>query len=240
MYLENMKTNLTISIDDVHPEEGWGVEGDVQIEYLKSLNDKFGAKFNLFVPSNYHNKSPITKDFVSFWNQYDWIELSNHGHYHACKNDTTEFKGPAGETIVMELGEMEFLELNYNQSIDRIQESLSLWERCGHRPRGFRAPGWGLNPGSAKAIGHCFDWVAGHDEINQGIEWNCKFFYGSDGINEEENIKLYNNTFMFQSHINGTHNDNVWNEENFLHFENVLEYLLSEYSFLEFKTISEI
>ena len=40
---------------------------------------------------------------------------------------------------------------------------------------------------------------------------------------------------MFQSHINGTHNDNVWKEENFLHFEKVLEYLLSEYSLLEFK-----
>jgi len=31
----------------------------------------------------------------------------------------------------------------------------------------------------------------------------------------------------------------VWNEENFLHFERVVEYLLSEYE-LQFLTISEI
>ena len=82
MCLENMKTNLVETIDDVHPEKGWGVEGDVQVEYLKTLNEKFGVKFNLFVPSNYHNKFPITKEFVDFWTQYDWIELSNHGHFH--------------------------------------------------------------------------------------------------------------------------------------------------------------
>ena len=44
---------------------------------------------------------------------------------------------------------------------------------------------------------------------------------------------------MFQSHINGTHNQNVWNEENYLHFEQVLEYLLLQYK-LNFVTISEI
>ena len=44
---------------------------------------------------------------------------------------------------------------------------------------------------------------------------------------------------MFQSHINGVHNNNVWSEENYLHFEQVIEYLLSEYE-LNFVTISEI
>ena len=60
-----------------------------------------------------------------------------------------------------------------------------------------------------------------------------------DGIHESENISLYGNTFMFQSHINGVHNDNVWTEENFLHFDKVIEYLLSQYE-LQFVTISEI
>jgi len=59
-------TNVVIAIDDVHPEKDWGVEGDVQIEYLKSLNEKFGCKFNLFIPSNYHGHFPISKDFIDF------------------------------------------------------------------------------------------------------------------------------------------------------------------------------
>jgi len=227
MYLEIMKNNVVIAIDDIHPEKDWGVEGDVQVEYLKSLNEKYGCKFNLFIPSNYHDKYPITKEFVDFWKQYDWIEMSNHGHYHACKNEG--------------VGEMEFYELSTGEANQRIQESLSLWEECGHKPHGFRAPGWGLTQDTANVVSSYFQWIAGHEEINKDIVWpsDTKFFIGCDGINEPNSLSLYGNTFMFQSHINGVHNDNVWTEENYLHFEQVLDYLLSQYE-LQFATISEI
>ena len=92
-------SNVIVAIDDIHPEQGWGVEGDIQIEYLSQLNKKYGVKFNLFTPSNYHGKYPITKEFVDFWKQYDWVELSNHGHFHATQQDG--------------IGEMEFIELDY-------------------------------------------------------------------------------------------------------------------------------
>ena len=157
MYLEIMKSNVIVAIDDVHPEKGWGIEGDVQVQYLENLNHNFGVKFNLFVPSNYHNKFPITKEFVDFWKQYDWIELSNHGHFHACEMDG--------------IGEMEFLELQYGPAQQRLQESMDLWESCGYKPKGFRAPGWGVNQQSADAISSQFDWVAGHEEHNKGINW---------------------------------------------------------------------
>ena len=49
-----------------------------------------------------------------------------------------------------------------------------------------------------------------------------------------------NTSFMFQSHIQGDWNDNVWSEENYLHFQQVVKYLLSQYNELQFKTISEI
>ena len=218
-------TNVVVAIDDIHPEQGWGVEGDVQVQYLENLHHNFGVKFNLFVPSNYHNKFPLTKEFVDFWKQYDWIELSNHGHYHACKQEG--------------IGEMEFYELNYSDAVQRIQESQDLWKICGYTTKGIRSPAWGVNQQSADAISSYFDWTAGHSEINKGINWGCHFFEGCDGINEPDSLSLYGNTFMFQSHINGTHNDNVWNEENFLHFEKVIEYLLSEYD-LQFVTISDI
>ncbi len=222
-----MKNNVVVAIDDIHPEKDWGVEGDAQVEYLKSLNEKYGVKFNLFIPSNYHDKYPITKDFVDFWKQYDWIEMSNHGHYHACKNDG--------------IGEMEFYELTTGEANQRIQESLSLWVECGYKPHGFRAPGWGLTQDTANVVSSYFQWIAGHEEINKDIIWpsDTKFFVGCDGINEPDSLSLYGNTFMFQSHINGTHNDNVWTEENYLHFEQVVDYLLSQYE-LRFVTISEI
>ena len=222
-----MKNNVVVAIDDVHPEKDWGVEGDVQVEYLKSLNEKYGVKFNLFIPSNYHDKYPLTKEFVDYWKQYDWIEMSNHGHYHACKNEG--------------VGEMEFYELTTGEANQRIQESLSLWEECGYKPHGFRAPGWGLTQDTANVVSSYFQWIAGHEEINKDIVCpsDTKFFIGCDGINEPNSLSLYGNTFMFQSHINGVHNDNVWTEENYLHFEQVLDYLLSQYE-LQFATISEI
>ena len=220
-----MKNNVVVAIDDVHPEKEWGIEGDVQIEYLKKLNKKFGVKFNLFIPSNYHGKFPLTKEFVDYWKQYDWIEMSSHGHYHACQNEG--------------IGEMEFVELNYGDATQRIQKSLELWESFGYKPKGFRAPGWGVNQQSADAISGYFDWVAGHEEHNKGINWGCQFFEGCDGINETDNISLYGNTFMFQSHIQGDWNDNTWNEENFIYFQRILDYLLSQFT-IEFKTISEL
>lgn len=120
--------NLVVAIDDLHPEQGWGYEGDVQVDYLSSLNDEFGVKFTLFCPSYYHHKYKLTKDWVSYWKQFDWIELANHGHYHNVKKYTKD-----------QIGEQEFLELNFIEATERIQESLDVWEQCGHKPKGFRA-----------------------------------------------------------------------------------------------------
>ena len=60
---------VTISIDDLHPEKGWGCEGDESVEYLQKLNDEFGCKFTLFIPSFYHKKYPLSehKEWVDFW-----------------------------------------------------------------------------------------------------------------------------------------------------------------------------
>ena len=100
------KVNVIVAIDDVHPEKDWGIEGDEQIQYLDSLNEKYGIKFNLFIPSNYHDKYPITKEFVDFWKSKDYVELSNHGHYHACKSEG--------------IGEMEYFELNYYSFLEYV------------------------------------------------------------------------------------------------------------------------
>ena len=223
------ETNLVVAIDDLHPQKGWGCEGDIQVEYLTELNKKYGVKFNLFCPSYYHNEYPLTKDWVSYWKQFDWVELANHGHYHDVKKYTKD-----------QMGEQEFLELNFAEATERIQDSLSLWKECGHTPKGFRQPGWGINQESANAVSNYFEWIAGHEHINQNIKFNCdKYFIGADGIHESENISLYGQTFMFQSHIQGDWNDNTWNEKNYLHFQKVVKYLLSQYD-LNFVTISEI
>ena len=62
-------------------------------------------------------------------------------------------------------------------------------------------------------------------------------FFGHDGINETD-IKLHNNNMvMFQSHIAGDWNDNVWNEENYKQVKLSLNYLQEHKP--QFKTLSE-
>ena len=46
--------NLVVAIDDLHPERGWGCEGDVQVDYLKSLNDEFEI-------GRAHVRTPVTR-----------------------------------------------------------------------------------------------------------------------------------------------------------------------------------
>ena len=36
--MENTKVNVVVAIDDVHPEKGWGIEGDVQVQYLEKIS----------------------------------------------------------------------------------------------------------------------------------------------------------------------------------------------------------
>ena len=53
--------NLTVAIDDIHPEKGWGLPGDECMYYLDELHKEFGTKFTLFIPSNYHNQYPMSE-----------------------------------------------------------------------------------------------------------------------------------------------------------------------------------
>ena len=223
-----MKKNVTISIDDIHPEKEWGCEGDQSVEYLQELNNEFGCKFTLFIPSNYHNKYPISKhvDWINFWKEKDWVELAAHGHYHACER--------------ADMGECEFFELDTQEKTkNRIEQCISEWKAVEYIPRGWRNPGWLAHPEAIKVLGKHFDYVALHDEHNHNIQWNCKMIFGHDGINEIESIKTYNDTFMFQSHIAGDWNDNVWNDDNYENFKSIIIYLSENYS-LQFKTLGEL
>lgn len=219
---------VTISIDDLHPEEGWGCEGDESVGYLEELNKEFGCKFNLFIPSNYHGKYPLSqhKDWIKFWKEKKWVELSAHGHYHDCRNG-----GP---------GECEFAELDYAGAIQRIEESMREWVSCDYIPKGFRMPGWLCNQESGRAIGEKYSYVAIHTHLNNGIHFGTKVIKGEDGIHKTDSIELWDNKrFMFQSHIAGKTNDNNWNKENYENFRNVLEFLQKSYK-LEYVTLGEI
>lgn len=220
------KLNITISIDDINPLKGWGAEGDIQMSYLEDLHREFGAKFTLFIPSNYHKQAPLSKhkDWVNWLKSKKYFELAAHGHYHECENEG--------------IGECEFWELNTEKKAkDRINLMFKEWEAVGHKPEGWRNPGWLGNPIAIKELGKHFKYSAVHYEHNRNNKWLCETFYGADGIDITD-IKVHNNNMiMFQSHIAGDWNDNVWNKNNYEQMRVSLKHL-SKMN-VEYKTLSE-
>tara|TARA_R100001443_G_C3349918_1_gene176599 strand:+ start:997 stop:1674 length:678 start_codon:yes stop_codon:yes gene_type:complete len=222
------EVKVIIAIDDLHPEEGWGNPHDKSVAYLENLWEEFGCKFTLFIPSNYHGKYPLSehKDWVNFWKEKEWVELAAHGHHHQCERT--------------DIGECEFFEIDTEEKAHiRISECLTEWNKVGVKPKGWRNPGWLAHPNAVKVLGKYFDYSAIHEEHNHGLYWDCKTFIGCDGINETDSIKLYDGKFMFQSHIAGDWNDNIWNKENYENFRNVLEYLRKSYK-LKYVTLGEL
>lgn len=215
---------LTISIDDVNPLPGWRILGDPSEKWLRTLHEQFGLKFTLFIPSHYHNL-PNTqlrdnKEWIQELNSIEWIELAAHGHFHET-SDRSRY------------GECEFLELDYYQASYTLSMSWEQWDDADvDVPCGFRPPGWLVSPQSNQAIKDfivnehpIFKYVAIHYQHNNGLKWNCKEFFGHDDI-QSNSISVHNeNMIMFQSHICGNWNKNVWNQDNYEQLRLSLNYL---------------
>lgn len=225
-----MKLNIVIPIDDTHPEQGWGVEGDECTNYLIELNKEFGCKFVHFIPSNYHEKYPISefKEWVDYWKTFDWIELAGHGHFHK-----RNYPDPSCR-------ECEFIELDYTQTKDRIKNSLSEWKKVGIKPKGWRMPGWLATQEAFSAVSEEFDYVAIHGHLNNNISLsNIKIFKGENPIHNASNLSVVGNDVYFQSHIAGQYNQNNWNKDNYEYFRQVILALQQQYE-LNFTTFSEL
>lgn len=225
---------ITISCDDTHPSPQYRVLGTPVEKWMSSLNEEFGVKFTHFCPSNFHKQWPISshKSWVNEMADCPFFELSAHGHFHQTSNP-------------MKYGEMEFAELDYDAAYSRLELSLNEWENCGIIPIGFRPPGWVISPDARDAIEGIdysptkheriydfekwFKYVAVHYEHNNNLQWKCRTFFGHDGI-QQENISIHNtDMIMFQSHVAGKHNHNVWNQQNYEQLRLSLTHLFENY-----------
>lgn len=220
--------NLTIAIDDVNPKKGWRILGDKTENYLFSLNKDYGVKFTLFIPSNHHNEAPISenKNWLNELKDSGIFELAAHGHYHQT-------------TIPEQIGECEFFELQTPQQVnERLKLLTHEWGECFVQPVGWRNPGWLASDASIQQLSNYFNYSAVHYEHNRNRRWGCEMIFGHDGI-DQTNIQLHDNTIMFQSHIFGDWNDNVWNNRNYEQVRLSIDYLVSNNE-VQFKTIEEV
>lgn len=230
----NHKLIVNIAIDDCNPLKGYRILGEKPEKWLRELNERYGCKFTLFCPSNFHNEAPVSKHktWATELNSLEFVEIAYHGHLHMTSNPK-------------QFGECEFApEMDIMQISQKLHSMAWEWAECGIYPVGFRTPGWVMSDRSKSSInnfwydGREIEYVAVHYEHNRGMKWNCKTFFGHDGIHQE-NISIHNdNMIMFQSHIYGNHNHNVWNEANFEQLCLSLDHLTSNYN-CTFKTLQE-
>jgi len=223
--------NLTISVDDVNPAQGYRLLGESPEKWFRQLNEEFGVKFNLFIPSNYHGQYPISqhKGWIQELGSIPWLELCFHGSLHQTTNPK-------------QYGECEFGELNDEVEIgQRLHDMFWEWDQCGISPTGFRTPGWVMTESSKKCVERFIydkrkiEYAAIHYEHNRGMTWNIPTLFGHDGIHQE-NISIHNvnetnpyGMIMFQSHIAGKHNHNIWNEQNYEQLKLSLTHLFEQY-----------
>ena len=137
-----------------------------------------------------------------------------------------------------DIGECEFFELDTeDKAKSRINQIMKEWDAVNHKPIGWRNPGWLAHPEAVKILGPQFKYSAVHYEHNHNLKWDCKMVFGHDGIHETD-ISTHNGKIMFQSHIAGEWNDNVWNESNYKQLRLSLSHLQSQG--IQFNTIQEI
>ncbi len=223
---------LTISVDDVNPKPGYRLLGEPAEKWFRQLNEEFGCRFTLFIPSCYHRQYPISehKGWIQELQATGFCELAGHGHYHQTSNP-------------QRFGECEFAEIeDVDVAIQRLTECAAEWMNCGtdFPPIGWRNPGWLCSNQSNRALFFFApEYVAVHYDHNNGLRWNCKTFFGHDGI-QQENISIHNgDMIMFQSHIAGTHNHNVWNEYNYEQLHLSLTHLVEQFPNIQYKTLKE-
>jgi len=247
-----MNLQIAISCDDICPKPGYRLIGEPAEKWFRELNDEFGAKFTCFIPANYHGTNLLSenKEWIQELNSISWIECAGHGFFHQCQ-DPTQF------------GEMEFFEMNSFKKIDdRMFRIFDEWLKCDVEITGWRNPGWMnsemfnvwfnnnifASSDNTHSVGQfrnkTLKYMALHYEHNRGMKWNCKTFFGHDGIHQTE-IGIHNvsedgetGMVMFQSHIAGNHNDNVWNQKNFDQLKLSLEHLVQTQN-CEFKLLKE-
>ena len=231
-----MNLNVTISIDDVNPKPGWNIFGTPVEGWLRSLNEEFGAKFTLFCPANYHSEHPLSqyRSWINDISSDPKYEIAAHGHFHMT-SDPKRF------------GECEFAELGAHECEYRLRDmQTEFWDTLGYCPVGWKSPGWLINEYNKTYIESQFDYVSLHYDHNHDLKWNCKTFFGHDGIHQTD-IKVHNvymdnyevfGMIMLTSHIAGDWNDNVWNETNYEQLRLSLRYLTENYN-CEFRLMQD-
>lgn len=231
---QKRKLKILFSVDDVHPEIGFGLYKEKgNLGYLKKLNKEFGLKFTLFLVPFWNGVEKFNilyhKDWVSWLNKQPYFEIAGHGLTHKAEQREMKYITLTLSSSIPEktFKYLEFFNLNNDNIEKRIKQMKNLFKKCGVVLRGFRTPGW-ISENSVYNIlkKEKFIWLADHIfgekiiELSNGLK-----LIPFNASTEDLEFAFFDDTLIIQSHINKKDgNKNGWDEKQ---YESVRNFLIN-------------
>lgn len=192
MCLGREKMNIAFKIDDVNPKEKFNLK-DNKFELIKKLNEKYGLKFDLFIPANYEGKYDLRKhkEWCEFIKSVPFFNVNYHGLIH--------------ESFDPNLGSQELAGISSFEIDSRLKEMKLIFDECFGKDdkRIFKAPGWYIRPNhfiqlQQNGINHVSDMFIGQNPI---VTYSNLILYPYTLSIENLHSNHYKNNLILQSHI---------------------------------------
>ncbi len=217
------RTSLIISVDDIRPEAGRGLELESgPVAMLRDLHAEFGCKFTLFMPTNYYGRADLRDHHAWFRSllDLDIFEVACHGHHHW--------------NLAQGRGDMEYSTDTPDEVRGSLLRSIATFQALGYSPKGVKPPGWGYNPEALVEFASAFEYLADHVV---GTDWqpssipDFRRLPYTRCIHEplDDLASLHEPLIVLHSHLSGEggKHQNGWDLENFTNVRRFLAKLSS-------------
>lgn len=212
--------------------------------------------YYLFNRQHFSIINPVNREWLDYYKSLmaDYnIEIASHGVYHR----------QAGNPLFAR--HTEFAYLDYDESLERLKQSIGIFRQAGLHPIGFRAPGWDMNTDlslldAISAAGFRYAGLSSYDGGLNAVKHRVNHFHPvfikgiinfPDNINIDWPLERIKETIdkiisqfgiiVIKGHFSKHILTNSLSEANYLKLVETVRYIRKEYSeTVEFATFADV
>ena len=212
--------------------------------------------YYLFNRQHFSIINPVNREWLDYYKSLmaDYnIEIASHGVYHR----------QAGNPLFAR--HTEFAYLDYDESLERLKQSIGIFRQAGLHPIGFRAPGWDMNADlslldAISAAGFRYAGLSSYDGGLNAVKHRVNHFHPvfikgiinfPDNINIDWPLERIKETIdkiisqfgiiVIKGHFSKHILTNSLSEANYLKLVETVRYIRKEYSeTVEFATFADV